>query len=243
VSRLLALVAVCAGGAGCATAAIALPAGQAAQLERELAGEQRFLRVSMYSTPFFKDASKRLLTPVAPELVQLLDNPDGTPITPGPVEGTWPAGARARIVKVEYPTSWVMAERVLYTPRALAWVYVELADAPRGAAPFVIVLRPGIKQADEFRAELDRLLTRDDPAGRLSAFTEAVRDGVRTKTAAVDMPAEALEMTWGPPDARRIELDGTRKRETWSWAQGKRVAVLVDGVTSELYPTGKPRAP
>jgi hypothetical protein len=228
---------------GCATAAIALPPEDAARLARELTGEQRFLRVSMYSTPFFKDASKKLLTPVAPDLVQLLEDPQGQPISPGEVEATWPAGTRVRILKVEYPSSWVMAERVLYTPRTLAWIYVDIAGAPRGSEPYVLVLRPGIKTSDEFRAELDRLLTRDDPAARLEAFSEGVRENIRTKTGAVDMPAEALEMAWGYPDARRIEFDGTHKKETWSWAQGKRVAVLVDGVTTEVYPQGKPKAP
>lgn len=228
---------------GCATAAIALPPEDATRLERELTGEQRFLRVSMYSTPFFKDASKKLLTPVAPELVQLLDDTQGQSINPGEVEATWPAGTRVGILKVEYPSSWVMAERVLYTPRTLAWIYVDVAGAPRGAGPFVLVLRPGIKTSDEFRAELDRLLTRDDPAARLQAFSEGVREDIRTKTGAVDMPAEALEMAWGYPDARRVELDGTHKKETWTWAQGKRAAVLVDGVTTEVYPQGKPKAP
>lgn len=227
---------------GCATAAISLPPDQAARVERALTGEERFLRVSMYSTPFFKDASKKLLTPVDPRLVRLLDNPDGTPVLPGAVEATWPVGTRARIVKVEYPSSWVMAERVLYTPRTLAWIYVDVAGAPRGGAPFVLVLRPGLRTEDEFRAELDRLLTRDDPRARLEAFSEGVREGVRTKTAAVEMPAEALEMAWGYPDARKIELDGAHRRETWSWAQGARVAVLTDGVVAEVYPDGRPAA-
>lgn len=242
-TRALALVVCGAVASGCATAAIAVPPEQASRLERELTGEERFLRVSMYSTPFFKDASKKLLTPVAPELVQLLDDTDGTPINPGAVEATWPVGTRARIAKVEFPSSWVMAERVLYTPRTLAWIYVDLAGAPRGAGPFVVVLRPGIKTADELRAELDRLLTRDDPSSRLAAFGEGVRAAIRTKKAAVEMPAEALEMAWGYPDARRLELDGTHKKETWTWAQGRRAAVLVDGVVTEVYPDGKPKAP
>ena len=102
---------------GCATAAIAVPPEQATRLERELTGEERFLKVSMYSTPFFKDASKRLLTPVAPELVQLLDNPDGTPINPGPVKQIFPVGIKARIKGIEFPTPLAMTGRVLMTPR------------------------------------------------------------------------------------------------------------------------------
>jgi hypothetical protein len=156
------------------------------------------------------------------------------------VQATWPAGTRVVILKVEFPSSWVMAERVLYTPRNLAWIYVDVAGSPRGM-PFVLVLRPGIKTEDEFVAELDRLLTRDDPAARIASFSEGAREAIRTKNAVVEMPAEALEMAWGFPESRRIELDGTHRKETWSWAQGRRVAVLVDGAVTEVYPTGKPK--
>lgn len=225
---------------GCATAAIAVPAEDVSRIERELSGERRFLRVSMVSGPFFKDASKKLLSPVEPRLVRLLDDTSGHPIEPGPVEAVWPVGSAARIVKVEYPTGWVMTERVLYTPRALAWVYVELADAPPGAGPFVLVLRPGLKSADEFRAEVDRYLARDDLSPRLAAFSERVREAAKTRQPVVEMPAEALEMAWGYPDVRRIEFDGPHRKETWSWADGARAAVLIDGLTTELYPDGRP---
>ncbi|EAU61668.1 conserved hypothetical protein, partial [Stigmatella aurantiaca DW4/3-1] len=60
----------------------------------------------MYVTPFFGDASKRLLTPYPPEEVLVLDDLRGRPVTPGPIQATLPAGARAKILKVEFPTSW-----------------------------------------------------------------------------------------------------------------------------------------
>ncbi|MCC6334147.1 MAG: hypothetical protein IT380_09195 [Myxococcales bacterium] len=228
---------------GCATPGISLAPPDATRLERELTGEERFLRVSMYSTPFFKDASKRLLTPLSPELVRLLENPDGTPINPGPVEATWPAGTRVKILKVEFPSATVMTERVLFTPRTLAWIYLDLGGARRGPGPFVLVLRPGIKTEDEFRTELDRLLTRQDLSARLEAMGEGARQAIKTKTATVELSAEALEMTWGYPEARKVELDGTHRKETWTWAQGARAAVLVDGQVTQLFPTGMSRAP
>ncbi|MEW5737681.1 MAG: hypothetical protein AB1938_02080 [Myxococcota bacterium] len=225
---------------GCAAPGISLPPPDATRLERELTGEERFLRVSMFSTPFFKDDSKRLLTPLPPELVRLLEDPDGTPISPGPVEATFPAGTRVKILKVEYPSASVMMERVLYTPRTLAWIYLDVAGAKRGGGPFVLVLRPGIKSEDEFRSEVDRLLTREDLTARLQALSEGARQAIRTKTAAVELPAEALEMAWGYPEARKVELEGAHRKETWTWAQGARAAVLVDGVVTELFPTGRP---
>lgn len=229
-----ALTLLCAGVlAGCAAPQVFVPPEQAARLERSLVGEDRFLRVSMHQAPFFGDATKKLLSPVDPELVRLLDNPDKTPVNPGAVERTFPAGTPVRIRKVEFPSSLVMAERVLYTPRTLAWVYVDVAGTPKSSPPFVLVLRPGLKTEAEVLTELERYLSREDPAKLLEGASEAVREAVKTKSAIVDMPAAALEMAWGYPDVRRIELVGEQKKETWSWA-GKRTATLLDGRVTEL---------
>lgn len=214
---------------GCATAQVAIPPTQVADLERSLNGDQRFLRVSMFLTPFFGDATKRLLTPVAPELVRLLEGPDGQPISPGPVERTLPAGTAVRILEVEFPTAWVMTERVLYTPRSLVWVWVEVAGTPRNSPPAVLVLRPGLHSDREFLAELERHLTREALSGRLEGFSEGVREAIRTKTAVLEMPAEALEMAWGFPDSKKLELVETQRKETWRWGDGARTATLIDG--------------
>ena len=214
---------------GCVTAQVAIAPTQVADLERSLNGEQRFLRVSMYLTPFFGDATKRLLTPVPPELVRLLDGTDGKPLKPGPVERTFPAGTAVRIMKVEFPSAWVMTERVLYTPRTLVWLYLDVAGTPRQAPPYVLVLRPGLKTDQDFLAELERHLTREDQSKRMESFSDGVREAIRTKSVIVDMPAEALEMAWGYPESKRIDLVGAQRKETWRWAEGLRTATLLDG--------------
>lgn len=214
---------------GCVTAQVAVPPTEASALERSLTGEKRFLRTSMYQMPFFGDATRRLLTPLAPELVRLLNDTNGKPINPGAVEKTFPVGTPLKIAKVEFPTAWAMTERVLYTPRTLVWVTVELEGAPRGAPLAVLVLRPGIKSQQEFLAELDHHLTREDPTLQLDAFTDPVRDAVKNKRAVKDMPAEALEMAWGFPESKRIELEGQTRRETWKWGDGARTAIVTDG--------------
>ncbi len=214
---------------GCATAQVAIAPTQVADLERSLNGDQRFLRVSMYVTPFFGDATKRLITPVSPELVRLLEGPDGKPINPGPVERTLPAGTQVRIAKVEFPSAWVMTERVLYTPRSLVWLYLDVPGGARGAAPSVLVLRPGLKSDQEFLAELERHLTREDQTKRLESFSDPVREAIRTKSVVSDMPAEALEMAWGFPDSKRIELVDAQRKETWRWGDGQRTATIYDG--------------
>lgn len=214
---------------GCATAQVAIEPTQVAELERSLNGDQRFLRVSMFLTPFFKDATKRLLTPVAPELVRLLEGPQGKPLNPGPVERTIPAGTPVRILKVEFPSAWVMTERVLYTPRSLVWLVLDVQGSPRNSPPSVLVLRPGLKSDQEFLAELERHLTREDQTHRLESFSESVREAIRTKAVVIDMPAEALEMAWGFPEAKRIELVDGQRKETWRWGDGARTATLIDG--------------
>ena len=71
--RLLVVVLAALWGADCKTHTQVAPEDRAV-LEQTLTGPEadRFLRVSLYITPFFGDASKRLLTPYPPEDVLLL---------------------------------------------------------------------------------------------------------------------------------------------------------------------------
>ena len=218
---------------GCATAQIAVAPVEAARLERSLAGQTRFLRVSMYSTPFFKDSTRSLLTALPPEEVDLLDNPDGSPVSPGRVERTVAAGTRVRIRQLEFPSATVMAQRVLFTPRTLAWVYLDVAGAPKDAPPSVLVLRPGLTSAQDVLAELERYVSTEDPSPLLGTFSEAVRDAIKMKTATAEMSADALEMAWGYPAQKRLELVNAQRKETWKWPR-KRWAVLLDGRVTSL---------
>lgn len=207
-----------------------VPADDRAALERELSGRdsQKFLKLSYFVTPFFGDGSKRLLTHVPPDEVRLLNHPDGTPVNPGAVEKILPAGTPVKITKVEFPTSWIVTERVPYTPRTQPWVYLEAADQPR-ALPFVLVLRQGIDTREQFVTELSRWLSDTDPRAMIEGWTEPVREAVRTKTAVTDMPADALEMAWGYPERIKRELEGDKWKETWVYPGKKRVAYLLDG--------------
>ncbi len=214
---------------GCATAQVALTPAESADLTRELNGQPRFLRVSMNVTPFYGDATRKLLTPLEPSLVRFLNDTSGKPLNPGEVEAVFPAGTAVRIEKIEFPSGWAMAERVLYTPRTLVWIYVNVAGRPKNAPPAVLVLRPGLSTREDFMVELEHHLTREDQSARLDGFGDGVRDAIKKKQAVRDMPAAALEMAWGFPESKRIELEGTQRRETWSWGDGARKAVLLDG--------------
>lgn len=237
----LLLLASFATATGC-TSHTALSTEERVRLERELAssGRARYLRLSFYVTPFFRDASKKLLTAVPPEEVRLLEDTGGEPVSPGPVERILPAGTRVHVLKTELPTAFVVAERILFTPRTQPWVYLKVDGEPEGP-PLILVLRPQIKSAQEFLAEMERSLAEQDPSRTMEAWPEAVRAAVRNKTAVTDMPAEALEMAWGPPELKRISFEGSVRREDWVYPGGKRRAQLSDGrVTQFDAPKAQP---
>jgi hypothetical protein len=219
--------------AGCATSQAFVPAQEATHLQRELSGRRMFLAVSMYVTPFFGDATRALLTPWPPDEVRLLENPDGTPVSPGAVQQILPVGTPVQLEAIEFPSAAAMAARVLYTPRSLIWVSVRLAGARPGGRPLTLVLRPGLRTGSEARADLERSLATQDPTPRLEAWSEVVREAVRAKKALPEMTADALEMAWGLPERKRIELVGPERRETWSWP-GTRTALLIDGRVTAL---------
>lgn len=219
---------------GCASyTALAPEEREAANRYATSRGGEQFLKLSFYVTPFFGDASKRLLTDVPPEEVELLNDPRGQPIRPGAVEQTLGAGRPVRVLKVEFPTSWAMTERVVYTPRTQPWVYLEV-PGEKTDRPYILVLRPGLKSVEDVRSELERYLTREDPAPKLSNFNAAVREAIAKKSALPEMPADALLMAWGYPEIKKISFEDGARKEIWLYAGKKRSATLVDGRVSEL---------
>lgn len=216
----------------------ALAPEERALVERELqrGGAARFLRVSFYATPFFGDDSKRLLTAVPPDEVRLLLHPDGTPVDPAarlPQEARerlpiFPAGTRARILAVEFPTTWTVTSRVAYTPRNMPWVYVAIDGQP-AEPPFVLVLPPDLDSPDRFFNDLDRYLSEADPERLMAPWGDSVRAAIRAKQPVIDMPAEAAEMALGYPELKRIHFEGPLKREEWFYAGKRRVAIIGDG--------------
>lgn len=228
----LAIAAACC--SGCLTTQVYIPEDARPGILRKLEGEERFMKVSFFATPFFGDTGKKLLSPVQPDQLRVLENTDGTPMHPGAVEGVFPVGTLVRIKKVEFPSSFTMTERMLVTPRTLVWLYLDVAGTPKDAPPYMVVLRPGLKDETELMSEVERFLSTVDPAPRLAAFTDPVREAVLTKRAIVDMPAEALEMAWGYPESKKISFEGEKKNETWTWPGGLRVAVLADGRVTSL---------
>ncbi|QSQ15525.1 hypothetical protein [Myxococcus landrumensis] len=201
-----------------------------ASLQRTFTGPEavQYLRLSGNVTPFFGDSSKRLLTPYAPEDVRMLDDSNGKPINPGAVERTLPVGTKLRITQVEFPTAWVVAERVLYTPRTWPWVYLA-EDGAANAPPLILVLPPNLEQPNDFRAELEKYLSPQNPKAQVDALAPPVRDAVSAKRLLTNMTADAVRMAWGPPELVRRSLEGTSKNEEWTYPGGRRKAFFTDG--------------
>jgi hypothetical protein len=229
------LLATAALGLSACTSYTAIAPDEQAVVERDLSGRDanKFLKLSFYVTPFFGDAAKKLLTSVPPDEVRMLNEINGAPLNPGAVEATLPVGTRVHILKVEFPTSWVVGGRVPYTPRTRPWLYLAIEGQPKDQE-LILVLRQGMKSRDEFLAEVDRFLAREDPERILSQWSDGVRLAVREKNALVDMPAEALEMAWGYPELKQISYDGQVKKEKWVYPGERRVALLSDGRVTQL---------
>jgi hypothetical protein len=236
---------------GCATYT-ALGPDERARVERQFTAPRApyFVRQSLYVTPFFGDASKRLLTPVPPEDVRLLNDLAGKTINPGAVEAVLPAGTPVRVERVEFPTARAVAERIVVTPRTEAWVYLQPQGSPpaglqaAGGAPLVLVMPAEVKTEAEFAANVERLLTTEDPRPALEALPPQVREAVRQKRAVTGMSEDALVMAWGTPVRRNRSFKNGLRVEEWEFPGGRRRATVTDGrVTDVVDPAPGAAAP
>ena len=212
----------------CVTSHLAIPADQRSELETQLLrpGQSKYLRLSFYVTPFFEDGSKLLLSPYPSKDVRLVNRPNGDPLLPGEQQKIIPVGTRARLLRIEFPTSWALVARIIYTPRDRPWLYLEI-QGETTQLPFVIVLRSNLSSKEAFLDEVERYLTDDDPASALSKWSPAVQDGVRAKQALRGMTSSALEMAWGYPDLKKAAYQGSVRFELWEYVRRK--ASFVDG--------------
>jgi hypothetical protein len=200
-----------------------IPEPERQRVTSELAGQQRWLRVAAYAGPLWGDHSKMLLSDVPPAELDLVLSAGGAPIAPPAPERILRPGTAVRIREVEFASGWTIARRVVMSPRYHPWV---LLDVPGDARPHVIVLSQTAASLDEVRAEVERLLTADDPSSLFAALPQEQRDAILRKELVEGMSPRALEMAWGLPERRRI--DRPTNREEWIWPGGKRRAFLQD---------------
>jgi hypothetical protein len=208
--------------ASCAPRAV-IPDAERDRVRRELSGEQRYLRAAAYAAPLWGDASKVLLSDQPLDELDLVQTTGGAAIAPPPAERIVPPGTAVRISAVEFPTGWIIAKRVVMTPRYHPWVLVEV---PGESRPVVVVLSQTAANFEDVRGELDRILTKDDPSSALAALPEEQRAAVLEKTLVEGMGPRAVEMAWGLPERKKI--DRPAATEDWTWPGGKRRAFFQD---------------
>lgn len=208
----------------CATPNLRIAEADQVRAQRELTGgAPRYLRVACAVGPLWSDTEKAFVTDRPAEEIDLVEHPNGKPIPPPPFERVLPPGTPVRVQDLEFPAPFVMAQRVLVTPRYHPWVFLKVEGDRR---PYVIVLPQEVQSFEDVRAELERYLTADDPRPAFAALPSEVRELVKQKDAAPGMSARALEMSWGVP-TRKV-VDRPAGTEEWFWAPGKRHAFLKD---------------
>jgi hypothetical protein len=206
----------------CAPRAV-IPDAERQRVSAEITGQPRWLRVAAYAAPLWGDRTKVLLSDVPLEELDLVETTGGAPVPPPPAEKVLSPGTAVRIRAVEFPTGWIIANRVVMTPRYHPWVIV---DVPGDSRPNVVVLSQTAVTFDEVRAELERLLSTDDPGALYAALPQEHRDAIGKKELVEGMSPRALEMAWGFPERKRI--DRPAATEEWTWPGGKRKAFLQD---------------
>ncbi len=218
----LAALGIAAVAAGCAPLSV-VPDAERERTHAALDGQARWLRVAVSVSPLFGDRGKLLLLDAPTAEVDLLRATDGTVIPPPAPERILPPGTPVRIDRVEFPTGMTIAGRAVMSPRYHPWVYVRIAGEER---PYVVVLSHASVAADALVAELDRMLTRDDPSRTLAALPPEQRDAIGRRELVDGMGARAVEMAWGLPE--KIRIDRPASTEEWTWPAGKRRAWFQD---------------
>ena len=216
--RTLALAVALASLAACSPRVV-IPDEERLRVSEELDGRARFLRVAVYAAPFFGDTTRYLLTDQPVEEVKLLESGSGEKIPPPPAERILPPGTRVRIRTIEFPTAWIIAKRIIMTPRYHPWAILDVEGDTR---PAVIVLPQEAARLEDVKIELDRLLTPDDPTPEVGALPRDQQDAIRRKELVEGMTSRAVELSWGQPEKRRIDRPATT--EDWSWQGSRRAA-------------------
>jgi len=198
---------------------VVIPDEERERVAEEFDGRARYLRVATYAAPFFGDSTRFLLTDQPVEEVQLLEGMGGDKIPPPPAERVLLPGTRVRIQTVEFPTPWLIAKRIVMTPRYHPWAIIEVEKDTR---PYLIVLPQELVRLEDVKTELDRLLVADDPTSELQALPRDQQEAIRRKDLVEGMTARAVERAWGQPEKRRIDRPATT--EDWTWPGGRRSA-------------------
>jgi hypothetical protein len=209
-----------------------VPDTERALASRELEGQRRSTKVAMNVGPFFGDGSRLLASDQPFGELDLLQTVEQEPIAPPRAERILPPGTPVRVEKIEFPTGWLIAKRIVMTPRYHPWVYLSLAGEPR---PLLLVLPQTLTTAEDVRVELERTLGTGDSAAAYQALPDAQRAAVARKQLVEGMAPQAIEMAWGYPEKKVI--DRPARTEAWTWPGERRRAFLENDKLLRWEPT------
>ncbi|HEU4382406.1 MAG TPA: hypothetical protein VFR85_02790 [Anaeromyxobacteraceae bacterium] len=204
--------------AACAPRLI-IPGDDQARLGRELKGARRFLRVAVWSGPFYGDKGMVLVSDRPYAELDQMQTPGGEHIAPPPADRILPPGTPVTVQEVEFPSGGAFVTRAVMTPRYEPWLLFRVPDDDR---VHVLVLSRTAASADELIAEMDRVVTASDPSPQLKALPASTREAVLRKELVDGMSRQAAGMAWGLPD--KIVMDRPARTEEWTWMGSKRRA-------------------
>lgn len=183
----------------------AIPEHQRVDIQKEHAGEIRWLKQSMFAGTFYDDDRYQLVSAIPFQQVTVLRSLDGEIMTPPPAEEILPAGTKVRIERVGFPTGREVFRRPLFTPRYTTWIVMRVA-ASRGETKLerdkkhILLMPTFLKDEQEFDTWLDASLADEDPNPWLRSLPKPVREGIFKKQPALGMTYEALTAAMGYPD-------------------------------------------
>ena len=158
----------------CLKTSMQLPAADEYRARKEAQGQARFLRVALNAGPLWGDTDKVYLTDLPAPEVDLVEMPGGKPIPPPAFEKVLAPGTPVRVQQIEFPDTFVVAQRVLVSPRLNPWVYLQVEGDTR---TFILVLPQEMKNLEDVRAELERYLSQEDVRPAFAAFPYEIPRG------------------------------------------------------------------
>lgn len=198
------------------------------RLAHDLPGKTFYLRHSLYASQFWSENTRVLLTDGAPDdRPWVLSPTTKEAVPPGAPIAILPAGTRVRIVELELPSAFTMAGRPPISPRFQPWLSLDVEGVEREPTPTLVL--GDVRDYESAIEQLLRWLSPEDIAADLAALPEDQRDAVREKRLVPGMESRAIVMAWGEPERRTLSPSPEGKRESWSWASGRRTAKLLDG--------------
>jgi hypothetical protein len=212
-------------------------------LSQQHVGSVVQLRASCFYGDLYDENDLWLLSPYTFASTSHIVDLKGLPLHPQKLRGLWPAGSRFVVERLEFPTRWAMARRMLVTPRFNPWVYLRRLPEPgepvakEGGEPlYVWVLPEALESSGAVESALAAALAPDGTVTQwLQTLQPTHKIAVQHKEILVGMPRAALLAAMGEPQRFFADQQAGR-RVTVAW-YADREAWLLDEVVVEVRPS------